>query len=77
MVTPEQVKTWISANLADADVVVEGDGRHFAAIIVSDAFDGKSSVQRHQLVYAALGAHMKSDVHALSMKTYTKSEYAA
>jgi len=48
-----------------------GDGQHFEALIVSEAFRGKSRVQRHQLVYAALGESMRSEIHALSMRTLT------
>ena len=56
---------------------VEGDGRHFNALIVSPAFEGKSRVARHQLVYAALGQRMREEVHALSMRTLTPAEYKA
>lgn len=77
MVTPEQLKDWISSGFQDAEVQVEGDGHHFEAIIVSDEFDGKSLIQRHQMVYAALGDKMKAEVHALSMKTKTSAEASA
>ncbi|QSA97965.1 BolA family transcriptional regulator [Methylococcus sp. EFPC2] len=53
----------------------ESGGGHFYATIVSAAFAGKSPVQRHQLVYRALGEMMQSDIHALSIKAYTPSEY--
>ena len=76
MVTPEQLKIWIDNGFKNADVSVEGDGHHFEAVIVSDEFEGKSRIQRHQLVYAALGDKMKAEVHALSMKTLTPSEAA-
>jgi acid stress-induced BolA-like protein IbaG/YrbA len=56
---------------------VEGDGRHWYATIVSDQFEGLRLIQRHQKVYATLGQKMQTDeVHALSMKTYTPSEWA-
>ena len=74
MVTPEQLKTWIESGFADADITVEGDGHHFEAVIIAKEFDGKSRIQRHQLVYAALGDKMKAEVHALSMKTLTPAE---
>ncbi|RBP49663.1 BolA family protein [Arenicella xantha] len=74
MVTPEQLKTWIETGFTDAQVSVEGDGHHFEAVIVASEFEGKSRIQRHQLVYAALGDKMKAEVHALSMKTLTPSE---
>lgn len=77
MVTPEQLKGWIEAGFGSVEVSVEGDGHHFEAIIVSDEFEGKSRIQRHQLVYAALGDKMKAEVHALSMKTLTAAEAQA
>ena len=74
MVTPEQLKIWIESGFDDAQIEVEGDGHHFEATIVATEFEGKSRIQRHQLVYAALGDKMKAEVHALSMKTLTPSE---
>jgi acid stress-induced BolA-like protein IbaG/YrbA len=74
MVTPEQLKNWIESGFDGAQVAVEGDGHHFEATIVAAEFDGKSRIQRHQLVYAALGDKMKAEVHALSMKTLTPAE---
>ena len=52
-----------------------GDGQHFQALVVSPAFAGKSRVQRHQLVYAALGDRMREEIHALSMRTLTPEEW--
>ncbi len=57
-------------------VNVVGDGQHFEAIIVSNEFAGKSRVQQHQVVYRALGDRMKSEIHALSMKTFTPEQWA-
>ena len=54
---------------------MEGDGQHFFATIVSDAFVGKRLIARHQLVYAALGERMREEIHALSMKTLTPDEW--
>lgn len=53
----------------------ESGGGHFYATIVSDAFVGKSLVQRHQLVYEALGNLMETDIHAFSMKVYSPDEF--
>lgn len=77
MVTPEQLKTWIESGFEAAQIDVDGDGHHFEAVIVAQEFEGKSRIQRHQLVYAALGDKMKAKVHALSMKTFTPSEQQA
>jgi len=76
MTNPEQIKEWIQAGLACTRVEVRGDGHHFEAVIVSPAFSGKSRVQRHQLVYAALGDRMRAEIHALSMQTFTPEEWA-
>lgn len=76
MVTPESVQQGIEAGLGCVHIEVIGDGQHFQAVIVSDAFAGKSRVQRHQLVYAALGERMREEIHALSMRTLTPDEWA-
>ena len=73
--TPELIHSYISAGIACIHLEVEGDGQHFSAIIVSDAFAGKRPIQRHQIVYAALGDRMREEIHALSMKTLTPEEY--
>ncbi|MDA0224521.1 MAG: BolA family transcriptional regulator [Proteobacteria bacterium] len=75
MVTPDSVKTGIAAGLACDHLEVLGDGQHFQAIVVSARFEGKSRVQRHQLVYAALGERMREEIHALSMRTLTPGEW--
>ena len=77
MVDPEQIRDWIRSGLACEHVEVKGDGQHFEAVIVSPAFRGKSRVQQHQLVYAALGSRMHAEIHALSMQTYTPEDWAA
>lgn len=74
--TAEELSATIQSGLVCEHCVLEGDGRHWYATIVSNAFEGKPPVQRHQLVYATLGAKMHTDeVHALSMKTFTPSEW--
>jgi acid stress-induced BolA-like protein IbaG/YrbA len=77
MVTPDSVKNGIAAGLACEHLEVSGDGQHFQALIVCAAFAGKSRVQRHQLVYAALGDRMRAEIHALSMQTLTPEEFAS
>ena len=54
---------------------VTGDGRHFDAVVVSDEFNTKSRLERHRLIYRALGDKMREEVHALSMKLYTVKEW--
>jgi acid stress-induced BolA-like protein IbaG/YrbA len=75
MVTPESIEQSIRAGLDCERVEVLGDGQHFQALVVSAAFAGRSRIQRHQLVYAALGERMREEVHALSMKTLTPEEH--
>jgi acid stress-induced BolA-like protein IbaG/YrbA len=73
--TPELIHQYLAAGLDCTHLEVEGDGQHFQALIVSPAFAGKRMIQRHQLVYAALGDRMREEIHALSMKTLTPEEY--
>jgi acid stress-induced BolA-like protein IbaG/YrbA len=73
--TADDVKRYIEAGLPCSHLQVEGDGQHFFAVIVSDAFAAKRPVQRHQLVYGALGDRMRQEIHALSMQCYTPQEY--
>ena len=74
--TPDEVQQYIAAGLPCTHLAVEGDGQHFFATIVSDEFEGKSRVMRHQRVYQALGDRMREQIHALSMKTLTPAEWA-
>ena len=77
MLTAENVKTYIEAALPCEHVQVEGDdGRHFQALIISAQFQGKNTVQQHQMVYKSLGDKMKQEIHALSMKTLTPEQWA-
>lgn len=76
--TAAEVATLIRAGLPQAEVRVQSDDdTHFEALIVAAAFAGKRSLARHQLVYAALGARMGREIHALSIKAYTPEEWAA
>ncbi len=75
--TPQQVSEFIAQGLRCQRLDVEGDGQHFFATIVSAEFEGLSRIARHKRVYAALGERMREQIHALSMKTLTPSEWAA
>ncbi|MCZ7563036.1 MAG: BolA family transcriptional regulator [Burkholderiales bacterium] len=77
MVDPEDVKRYIEQGVACERVRVVGDGTHFEALVVSAEFAGKSRVERHQIVYQALGERMREEIHALSMQTLTPEEWAA
>jgi acid stress-induced BolA-like protein IbaG/YrbA len=73
--TPQAIRQYIASGLECSHLEVEGDGQHFTAIIVSSRFEGLRLIQRHQLVYGALGERMRAEIHALSMKTLTPSEW--
>ena len=73
----EDIERLIREGLPDATVQVDGDGRHFQALIVSPAFEAKSLLQRQRLVNGILQEHFHSDaLHALSMRTLTPEEWA-
>lgn len=76
MVLPEDIRQYIAQGLACSHLEVRGDGHHFEAVIVSAAFDGKSRVARHQIVYGVLGERMREEIHALSMQTLTPAQWA-
>ncbi len=72
--TAAEIQEMIQAALPDAEVVIDdlrGDGDHYAARVVSKAFEGKSRVQQHQMVYAALQGKMGGQLHALALQTST------
>ena len=67
-----EIEALIKAALPDARVTIEdlaGDGDHYAAVVVSEMFRGKSRVQQHQIVYAALRVRMGGELHALALQT--------
>ena len=67
-----EIEALIKAALPDARVTIEdlaGDGDHYAAVVVSELFRGKSRVQQHQIVYAALRGRMGGELHALALQT--------
>ncbi len=70
-----EVRGLIEAGLPGATVqVISDDDTHFEARIVAPQFEGKRMIQRHQLVYAALGAKMGREIHALTMQALTPEE---
>ncbi len=75
MVTPESIRLGIAEGMETEHLSVIGDGQHFEAVVVSNAFAGKNRIQRHQIVYQTLGERMRGEIHALSMKTYTPEEW--
>jgi acid stress-induced BolA-like protein IbaG/YrbA len=81
MISLEQVKAMIEAEIPDAQVQVQdltGGGDHLQAIVISSQFEGKSLVKQHQLVYGALRQAMDTEaIHALALKTYTPEAWQA
>ena len=70
-----EVQTLIEAGLPGATVQVSSpDDTHFEARIVAPQFEGKRTLQRHQLVYGTLGARMGREIHALTMQVLTPAE---
>ena len=70
--TAPEIEALIKAALPDARVDIQdlaGDGDHYAATVVSEAFRGRSRVQQHQMVYAALRGRMGGELHALALQT--------
>ncbi|NBC34594.1 MAG: BolA/IbaG family iron-sulfur metabolism protein [Alphaproteobacteria bacterium] len=69
---PAEIVSLIKESIPDAEVQIEdlrGDGDHYAAYVVSSAFAGKTRVQQHQMVYAALKGRMGDELHALALQT--------
>jgi stress-induced morphogen len=71
-----EIEKLIKESFPDAQVAIDdlaGDGDHYAATVVSEAFRGKSRVQQHQMVYDALKGQMGGALHALALKTQAPS----
>ncbi|MBM3637008.1 MAG: BolA family transcriptional regulator [Alphaproteobacteria bacterium] len=72
----EDIETMIKAAFPDAKIEIKdlaGDGDHYAAKVISEAFRGKTRVQQHQMVYAALQGNMGGVLHALALTTAAPS----
>jgi stress-induced morphogen len=77
-VSAQDIEARISSALPGARVFVTdttGTGDHWSATVVTAAFHGKPLVERHRMVYAALGAWMRAEIHALALTTDTPEEY--
>jgi acid stress-induced BolA-like protein IbaG/YrbA len=73
--TAEQIQAMLEANLTGCRAqVISDDNTHFEATIISEEFTGKRPLQRHQMVYGALGGKIGGDIHALSIKALTPEE---
>jgi len=76
--TPDQIRALIETHLQGCSATVRSDDNtHFDAEVITSAFAGKRALQRHQMVYAALGDKMGGEIHALSIRALTPEEVAA
>jgi stress-induced morphogen len=76
-VSAAQIEAKIHAAVPDARVEVHdttGGGDHWAALVVAHAFEGKTLIERHRMIYAALGDWMRAEIHALALTTHTPGE---
>jgi acid stress-induced BolA-like protein IbaG/YrbA len=74
----EDIATLIRAQLPMADVrVASSDDVHFEAVVIAGEFAGKRTLERHRLVYAALGERMGREIHALALQVFTPEEWSA
>jgi acid stress-induced BolA-like protein IbaG/YrbA len=73
---PEEIQKLIQEGMTGAQVTVTGDGYKNEAVVVSEAFEGMSTLQRHKAVYATVNEKIASgELHALAIKTYTPDEW--
>jgi len=75
-VGPDDLKKRIEQGIPGASARVEGADAHFGALVIATAFEGKSRIEQHQMIYALLRDEMASqEIHALSLKTCTPAEW--
>ena len=71
-----EIEELIKNSIPDANINIQdlaGDGNHYSATIVSSIFNGKSKIEQHRIVYAALKGKMGNELHALAIKTKEKN----
>lgn len=73
----DYIRDLILGGLPAARVTVTGDGQHFEAIVIAAEFSGKSTVERHRMVYRVLGDRVGNEIHALSLRTLAPEERSA
>ena len=74
--TNEELQLLISQEMVDSQVIIGGDGHHFEATIISDAFQNLSKLKRQQMVYGKLSSYITNGaIHALNLQTYTPDEW--
>ncbi len=73
---PDEIKQLIEQGISDATAIVTGEAGKYEAIVISQSFEGLTMVKEHQMVYATVNSHIASgELHALSIKAYTPSEW--
>lgn len=80
MIEPHEIEVKIKAAMADAQIEVidlTGSRDHYKVVVVSAAFEGKLPIKRHRMIYDALREEMKGPIHALTLETYTPSQWSA
>jgi acid stress-induced BolA-like protein IbaG/YrbA len=74
----EEISALIRSQLPSAEArVASPDDVHFEAVVIAREFAGKRTIERHRLVYAALGERMGREIHALALQVFTPEEWAA
>lgn len=73
----EEIEVMLRAGLPGAQVIIKSnDNTHFEAVIITDEFNNKKSLERQKMVFAVLGQHITNgSIHALSLKTFTQQEW--
>jgi acid stress-induced BolA-like protein IbaG/YrbA len=71
----KELEALIRAGIPGAEVIVNGEGDHFEATVISERFEGCTMVKQHQLVYGTLGDRMGGEIHALALRTYTPEQW--
>ena len=77
MISPDEIRSRVQKALPDAEITIRdmvGDGDHFEMIVISPSFDGKSTLERHRLVYAPLKDLLGGSLHALALRTLSPGE---
>lgn len=75
---PAEIKTLIEDGLEQSIVeIMSEDNTHYAALVISPAFEGKRAIARHQLIYQCLGDLMGNEIHAMSIRAHTPAEWEA
>ena len=74
--TTDEIKAMIEAGFESAQVIVNGENGMFDTTVISDKFDGLTTVKKQQMVYATVNSQITSgEIHALSIKAYTPKEW--